>query len=369
MFTDLLLSEVSPKTSFAAVACMKKIASICEAVETSKRSSPLDMALAIIDALGGDEATLNQVWIARADNSVPLADGIRTGAWSFRFTDSIDRFEKPLIYFLRAEARGALSAAFDEATERGIFLNTAETIPSQWAKGVRPEIPLWLKAHRSCIPYDPASAQEASAIVQGALQALYVDGLNGCCYLTLHEEGKDFLSKPPDAETAFSGMYKVRSVTNGASLHQVTLCGAGKALHRVMQAADCLWEEWGVSSEVWSCPSYTLLAREGERMEQWNTLHPLEQNRRSRISTCLNDSHVPVIAVTDYGQHVAGQIGAYVDAPFTAIGADSLEEKIRYPSVEWIIMFALRALAEEGELAFSVVGQALHRYELKLGAR
>ena len=36
-----------------------------------------------------------------------------------------------------------------------------------------PDVPVWLNAYLPCTPYDPASADEARAILRGALQALW----------------------------------------------------------------------------------------------------------------------------------------------------------------------------------------------------
>ena len=106
----------------------------------------------------------------------------------------------------------------------------------------------------------------------GALQALYVDGDAGCCYLTLHgdDAGADPLSEP-DAQAAWRGMYRIGPASADA---RIRLCGAGKALSRVIQAAGWLRRDWGIDSEIWSCPSYTRLARDAGAADRWNGLNP-----------------------------------------------------------------------------------------------
>ena len=73
---------------------------------------------------------------------------------------------KTAAVFLRASAASALSAACWETQDRGIILNLAETTPSRWTKGVMPDVPVWLNAYLPCTPYDPASADEARAILR-----------------------------------------------------------------------------------------------------------------------------------------------------------------------------------------------------------
>jgi pyruvate dehydrogenase E1 component len=105
------------------------------------------------------------------------------------------------------------------------------------------------------------------------------------------------------------------------------------------------------------------LAREGARVEQWNTLNPMAPRQVSRLAQCLGVGGAPVIAVTDYAQHVAAQIGAYLAAPFVALGAGSLQRDVP-TSAEWIVLHALKALAVEGRLPVQSVADALRRYGL-----
>ena len=125
---------------------------------------------------------------------------------------------KTAAVFLRASAASALSAACWETQDRGIILNLAETTPSRWTKGVMPDVPVWLNAYLPCTPYDPASADEARAILRARCKP-YVDGDAGCCYLTLHgdDAGADPLSEP-DAQAAWRGMYRIgrRRPTRGS---------------------------------------------------------------------------------------------------------------------------------------------------------
>lgn len=71
-------------------------------------------------------------------------------------------------------------------------------------------------------------------------------------------------------------MYRVGDVVSGNDGRRVRLLGAGLALRSVRQAASLLKEHWNVDCEVWSCPSYTRLARDAGSGRRWNRFHPLK---------------------------------------------------------------------------------------------
>jgi pyruvate dehydrogenase E1 component len=56
----------------------------------------------------------------------------------------------------------------------------------------------------------------------------------------------------------------------------VNLLGSGTILRESMAARKLLEADWGVAANVWSCPSFNELARDGQDCERWNLLHPTE---------------------------------------------------------------------------------------------
>jgi pyruvate dehydrogenase E1 component len=54
----------------------------------------------------------------------------------------------------------------------------------------------------------------------------------------------------------------------------------------VIAAAELLKKDWGVEADLWSCPSFNELARDGQDCARWNLLHPTEKPR-SRTSSSL----------------------------------------------------------------------------------
>ena len=289
--------------------------------------------------------------------------GASAGAWAVRYRHGATQAEKPLLYLCSPASLQALRALLVESGERGIVCNDAETHASRWPKGVQPALPAWLAAQHNCTPFDPATGEEVRAILRSALEALYLEQQPGYYYLAIHDEDadEDAAAAPlsaADAAAASLGMYRVSPP--GPAPCRVRLCGAGRMLAVVAEAARLLKEDWDIATQVWSCPSYTRLARDAQAAEQWNLRHPRTTPRLAHVRRCLDDSTAPVIAVTGYGQHIAGQIGGHVRGGFIAVGADARMET----SAPWLAVTALKALADDGALPLQFVEYALRRYAL-----
>lgn len=297
----------------------------------------------------------------------PLSDGdawdvgASAGAWAVRYRHAATQTEKPLLYLCSAASLPALRALLVESGERGIVCSDAETHASRWPKGVQPALPAWLAAQRNCMPFDPATGEEVRAILRSALETLYLEQQSGYYYLATHDDDADVVVAPlsaADAAAASLGMYRVSPP--GPAPCRVRLCGAGRMLAVVAAAARLLQEDWDIVAQVWSCPSYTRLARDAQAAEQWNLRHPRATPRLAHVRGCLDDNTAPVIAVTGYGQHIAGQIGGHVSGRFIAVGADAMMEV----SAPWLAVTALKALADDGALPLQFVEYALRRYAL-----
>lgn len=357
----------TPETRLAAQACINKIQTLSE-LRAGGFSSPLYTMIDIANRLERDPRTARHVWVIRA-NKQPRGENrhTRISAWPLRLSPAARASEKPLLYLTSSATSAELCALSNESASRGILCNDIETLPSRWPKGAHPWVPLWLVANPQCLPYDPASGAEAQAIALAALQSLYVEGNDGFYYMALHDEPNDFLGSASNisASQALKGMYQLTAIETDSGAPQVRLLGAGLALQSVVSAAQMLGEHWGVASELWSCPSYTRLAREADKAQRWNRLHPDKPKRSSHLLDCLGAGDSPVIAVTGYAQHVADQIGAHVTSRFVALGADSTGVSSQAVDKHWIVVLALQALAQEGAIEQACVEQAMSRYLLQ----
>ena len=122
-------------------------------------------------------------------------------------------------------------------------------------------------------------------------------------------------------------MYLLRSTgaDSTAAGPRVQLLGCGTILREVEAAAELLAADYGVAADVWSCPSFTELARDGQDVDRWNLLHPAEPQRISWVAERLGERPAgPVVAATDYMRAFAEQIRAAVpaDRRYVVLGTD-----------------------------------------------
>jgi pyruvate dehydrogenase E1 component len=125
-----------------------------------------------------------------------------------------------------------------------------------------------------------------------------------------------------------------------------------------------------VTADVWSCPSFTELRRDGMAAARWNLLHPAEKTKASYVEQCLGGTKGPVIASTDYIRAFADQIREFVPRRYKVLGtdgfgrSDSRDNLRRFFEVNrnYVTIAALKALAEDGELPAAKVGEAIAKY-------
>ncbi len=231
---------------------------------------------------------------------------------------------------------------------------------------------LWSSAIPNCVSYDPSFAFEVAVIVQDGLRRMYAEQEDVYYYLTVMNENYEQPQMPEGSQAGIlKGMYLFRkaAASNGP---RVQLLGAGTIFREVIAAAAMLRDDWGVDADLWGCPSFTELARDGQAAARWNMLHPNEKPRRSHVEHCLADSRGPVVAATDYVRLVADQIRAYVPRRYLVLGTDGFgrsdtRQKLRHffeVDRNWVTVAALKALADEGSLDRAKVAEALARYGL-----
>jgi len=223
----------------------------------------------------------------------------------------------------------------------------------------------------NCVSYDPTFAYEVAVIVQDGLRRMYADQEDVFYYLTLMNENYEHPTMPSGAEAGIvKGMYLLKEGQAGKG-PRVQLLGSGTILREVIAAADML-KEFGVSADIWSCPSFTELRREAIETERWNLLHPEEPARQSYVETCLSGRRGPVIAASDYMRLFADQIRTWIPGRYRVLGTDGFgrsdyRKKLRaFFEVDrhWVAVAAVKSLAEDGEVKPSVVSDAIKKFGL-----
>jgi pyruvate dehydrogenase E1 component len=223
----------------------------------------------------------------------------------------------------------------------------------------------------NCISYDPSFAHEVAVILHHGLRRMVEKQDNVFYYLTLLNENYPMLGLAAGTEEQIvRGMYLL--APGAAGTPRVNLLGSGSILRESLAAQKLLEQDWGVSANVWSCPSFNELARDGQDCERWNLLHPLSEPRVPFVTQQLAPHVGPVVASTDYMKNYPDQIRAYVPKGriYKVLGTDGfgrsdfrsrLREHFEI-NRHYIVVAALKALAEEGSSPKGLVAEAITRY-------
>jgi pyruvate dehydrogenase E1 component len=224
----------------------------------------------------------------------------------------------------------------------------------------------------NCIPYDPTYAHEVAVIIQDGLRRMVEQQEDVFYYITIMNENYEQPGlKPGTEEGILKGMYLLQEGAKEAQ-NRVQLIGCGTILRESVFAAELLANDWGVAADVWSAPSLTLLARDGQDADRWNLVNPTAEQRVPYVTQLLQNSAGPIVATTDYMRMFAEQIRAYMpkDRTYKVLGTDGFgrsdsRAKLReFFEVNryYITVAALKSLAEEGKVPVQVVADAIAKY-------
>ena len=222
----------------------------------------------------------------------------------------------------------------------------------------------------NCVSYDPAFAYEVAVIMQDGINRMYGEKQEDVFYyITTLNEIYDQPAMPAGAEEGIrKGLYKFESV-QGKGKGEVQLLGSGAILRHVREAAQILANDYGISSDVYSAPSLTEAAREGDDAVRWNMLHPTETPRVPYVAQVMKDK--PTVAATDYMKLFAEQIRAYVPSKhYHVLGTDGFGRSDSRANLRdhfevdahHVVVAALHVLAQEGTVDKIVVAEAIAKY-------
>ncbi len=222
----------------------------------------------------------------------------------------------------------------------------------------------------NCVSYDPTFAYELAVIVQDGMRRMYQDQENIYYYLSVMNENYSHPAMPEgSAAGILRGMYMFQEGSKNAAL-KVQLMGSGTIFREVIAGAALLKADFGIDADIWSCPSFNELRRDGMAVERHNMLNPLAAQQVPYVTECLTGRTGPVIAATDYKRAFADQVREYVPAKYVVLGCDgygrsdsrkalrSFFEVDRYH----VAIAALKALADEGKIPAAKVAEAIEKY-------
>ena len=153
---------------------------------------------------------------------------------------------------------------------------------------------------------------------------------------------------------------------------RVQLMGSGTILREVIAAAELLKQDFDIESDIWSMTSINELAREASEVKRWNTLHPTRKAKQSYIETQLTGRKGPAIIATDYTRTYSGQIREFVPMNYVTLGTDGYGRSDTRANLRiffevnryYIVVSALKALSDEGDLESKLVQQAIKKYNI-----
>ena len=224
----------------------------------------------------------------------------------------------------------------------------------------------------NCMPYDPTFAHEVAVIVQDGLRRMVAEQQDVFYYITLMNENYTHPGlKPGSEEGILKGMYLLQE--GGANAKQrVQLIGSGTILRESIFAAELLLKDWGIAADIWSAPSLTLVARDGQDAERWNLVNPTATPRVPYVTSLMEKTSGPIVATTDYMRLFAEQIRAFMPKgrTYRVLGTDGFgrsDSRVKLREFfevnrYYITVAALKSLAEEGTIAASVVAEAVAKY-------
>jgi pyruvate dehydrogenase E1 component len=239
----------------------------------------------------------------------------------------------------------------------------------------------------NCVSYDPTFAHEVGVILHHGLKRMVEKQDNIFYYLTLLNENYAMPGLTPGTEEQIiKGMYLCKpgassEGTSGAGEKRVQLLGSGTILRESIAAQTLLATDWGIQADVWSCPSFNELTRDGQDAERHNMLHPMDTPRVPFVGQQLAQHSGPVVASTDYMKAYAEQIRPFIPKnsdgsgrTYKVLGTDGFgrsdfRSKLREHfevNRYYIVVAALKALSEDGAVPATQVAEAIQKYGINV---
>ena len=221
----------------------------------------------------------------------------------------------------------------------------------------------------NCVSYDPTFAYELAVIIHSGLKRMYQLKENIFYYISVMNENYQHPALPKGAEEGIiKGIYCLDEGEEKGP--KVQLMGSGTILREVIEAAELLKSDYDVNADVWSVTSVNELARDARNCDRWNTLHPTKKARKGYLETQLQGRKGPVVIATDYIRAYAEQIREYVPSRFVSLGTDGYGRSDTRDNLRiffevnryYVVVAALKALADDGEIDSKIVQQAIKKY-------
>jgi len=243
--------------------------------------------------------------------------------------------------------------------------------------------PLLASTNPAAVYYDPAYAFEIAHIVKAGLARMYGIGAYDTAkvtehdvfyYLTVYNEPINQPAEPEnlDVEGLLKGMYLYSPGLAESERPRAQILASGVAMPWALRAQQLLGEEWGVDADVWSVTSWNELRRDAVAADEDALLDPGSEMRVPYVTSALEGTQGPAVAVSDYMRAVPDQIARWVPNDYTSLGADGFgfadtrgaARRFFHIDAESIVVAVLEQLARRGEVKTDLAREAFEKYRL-----
>ncbi|QJC31238.1 pyruvate dehydrogenase (acetyl-transferring), homodimeric type [Enterobacteriaceae endosymbiont of Macroplea mutica] len=233
----------------------------------------------------------------------------------------------------------------------------------------------------NCISYDPAYMYELAIIIYNGLYRMYGSQQeNIYYYITVTNENYIMPSINKNIssniiEGICKGIYHLRNI-HGNKNNCIQLLGSGAILQHVIQAGKILYQEYDISSHIFSVTSFTEIARDGQDCDHWNMLHPMEKRRIPYITNIMQNH--PTVAATDYMKIFAEQIRKYVPTHnYFVLGTDGFGRSDSRAnlrdffeiSAPYIVLAVLNILLDLNIISNNIINHFIKKYNININKK
>lgn len=226
----------------------------------------------------------------------------------------------------------------------------------------------------NCVSYDPTFAHEVAVILHDGLRRMIANQEDVFYYITVMNENYTHPGIKFGQEQGITkGLYLFNEGEYKNKL-RIQLIGSGTILREVIAAAELLRNEWKIDVDIWSAPSFTMLARDGQDVERWNMLHPEDTQKTAYFTACMKKTQGPIVVSTDYMRAYAEQVRAFVPNGriYKVLGTDGYgrsDSRVKLREFfevnrYYVTVAALKSLADEGKITTATVTQAILKYNI-----
>ncbi|MBI9101902.1 MAG: pyruvate dehydrogenase (acetyl-transferring), homodimeric type [Spirochaetales bacterium] len=231
--------------------------------------------------------------------------------------------------------------------------------------------------HPRCMAYDPTYSYELAVIIQNGLERMYEKKEDIFYYITLMNENYTQPALPAGvSEGILKGGYLLKNEPSPKvkGNKTVQLMGSGTILREVLAAGEILKEDYKVDAEIWSLPGINQLHRDGVEIERFNLLNPDRPEKLPYLTKIMSGHEGPVVISTDYIRAYTEQIRRLIpNKSITILGTDGfgrsgMREDLRsFFEIDryFIVISALKSLADSGEIDRKIVKEALKKFGIR----